>query len=80
VNGSAPAICPAPEAGEFAAAGGAPCHPELRQTRRCYDLSRAWLFRLPQPRRIDRQPHDTYLKSRDFHSRQDGFRGALPFC
>jgi hypothetical protein len=65
---------------EFAAARAAPCHSELRQTRRCYDLSPARLFRWLQPRRIDPQPHDTYLKSRDFHSQQDAFRGALPFC
>jgi hypothetical protein len=65
---------------EWTAAGGATCPSGLRQTRRCYDLSPARLFRWPQPRWIDPQPHDTYLKSRDFHSQQDVFRGALSFC
>jgi hypothetical protein len=53
---------------------------ELRQVRSCYDLSPAKLFRWPRRRRIDQQPHDTYLKSCNFHSQHDAFRRALPFC
>jgi hypothetical protein len=39
-------LAPAPEAREFSRPPAALCHSELRQTRRCYDLSPARLFSL----------------------------------
>jgi hypothetical protein len=65
---------------EFAAAAGAPAIPNCARRDAAMTSRRRGFFVRRELRPIDPQPHDTYLKSRDFHSQHDAFRGALPFC